>query len=482
MKRKKVCKLIGVMMMLVTAMVSLAGCSESIQTNEEIVVPKESEEEDSSKSPVTEGASGAAPGSLLSGIADQVQAPDRYTAELTEGSIHVKVDAPVIIPMAAGFKLYKVTGRVFNQEDYDNVNHVLLKDGKLWSRDYEAMAASNGFTREEIEERIARLKEKMEGDENKKLPEKEETYGETIAIFEEMLKAAPEEPVIAEIPAVVPYVEESLQNYLSGWVTVDGEDYFVALDNNYNEDWRWIRFQVEGPECRGSYMPAGLNEDDVADDGISPEKVKEEAKALMAELGFNEFTVAGEENVRIYSWDEETGEGEVLHTGYEIYFTRELDGIPITYTREPGTTIEGNDPSWPYEAINVVYGKEGLQYFLWANPYQVEEAGSEYVFLLPFSDIQAVFEKIMLKKHADWYQDISAEIYYEINEIRLGYMRVREKGNSTEGTMIPVWDFFGSETIIYDDAGETSVIAGPYESMLTINAMDGTVIDRGLGY
>ncbi len=491
MKKKNSNKITAVIMMFVMAAVIFTGCAESIQTNEEIVVPKESKEESQSEGLA---ASGAAQGNLLNGIADQVQAPERYTTEFSENRIHVKVDAPVIIPMTAGFKLYKVTGRAFTQEDYDTVNHVLLKDGKLWDRDHEKMEKSRGFTRAEIEERIKILKEQQAGNGGSKIvAAKEKTYEELIGEWEELLKEAPEEPVIAEIPPIVCHTEdpEELEenpdkNYLMGHVTVEGKDYFVALDNNLKEDWRWIQFEVRGPQSQGSYMPVSWALEETLDVNISPEKVREDAKALMKSLGFDDFAVSGEEYVQSYSFDEYSDEAKVLNSGYEIYFTRELNGIPVTYTHEPGTTVEdSNHPSWPYEAVNLTYGEEGLLDFLWINPCEVEESGDEYVFLLPFSDIQAVFEKMIPKKYADRYQDTSVEIYYEIDEIRLGYMRVREKGNAKEGTMIPVWDFFGSETIIYNnlnDKEQTNVKAGSYESLFTINAMDGTVIDRGLGY
>ena len=47
-----------------------------------------------------------------------------------------------------------------------------------------------------------------------------------------------------------------------------------------------------------------------------------------------------------------------------------------------------------------------------------------------------------------------------------------EKGNITEGKMIPVWDFFGSERIYYADLKEPYVEDGSYNSYLTINAME----------
>ena len=76
---------------------------------------------------------------------------------------------------------------------------------------------------------------------------------------------------------------------------------------------------------------------------------------------------------------------------------------------------------------------------------------------------------------------MQATASFQIRTVKLGYMRVHEKGNVREGELIPVWDFFGEETIFYDQT-EPYAEAGPYKSLLTINAVDGTVIDRGLGY
>lgn len=485
MKKKNIGKIMAAGMTFVTMLTTFSGCAESIQTDEEIVVPKESGETDQSGEDSLEGAQMAAQGSLLSGIAEQVQAPERYTAEFSEGIVHIKADAPVIVPLAAGFKLYTVTGRAFTQEDYDRINHALLKDGQLWDRDYEKMEKSRGFTRQELEEHIAQLKAQMAGDETQKYPGKEENYEEVIAMFEGMLEDAPEEPIIVSIPPVVCHTEnpeEAEKNWLSGYVTVDGEDYFVSLSNNFREDWRWVQFEVSGPRYQGLYLPVSGRDGSASNAKLFPEKIRKEAETLMAESGLDEFTVAGEEYVEAQVWDELTDTGKVVGSGYKIYFTRELEGIPVTYTYDPGTTVDEEEMFWPYEAVSFIYGEEGMEDFLWENPYQVEKAGDEYVFLLPFADIQAVFEKILPKKYTDWEEEIQAEIYCKVDEVRLGYMRVREKGDTEKGTMIPVWDFFGSETIVYNDSGEKSVKAGAYESLLTINAMDGTVIDRSLGY
>ena len=55
-----------------------------------------------------------------------------------------------------------------------------------------------------------------------------------------------------------------------------------------------------------------------------------------------------------------------------------------------------------------------------------------------------------------------------VNRITLSYSRVQNWDNPENFSMLPVWNFFDA-----DD---------PAKSLLTISAVDGTVIDRGFGY
>ena len=109
------------------------------------------------------------------------------------------------------------------------------------------------------------------------------------------------------------------------------------------------------------------------------------------------------------------------------------------------------------------------------------KSSGDKLFLMPYSDIQSVFETLFLEKYNSFFENVQATASFRIHTVKLGYMRVHEKGNVREGELIPVWDFFGEETISYDQT-EPYVEAGPYKSLLTINAVDGTVVDRSLGY
>ena len=74
------------------------------------------------------------------------------------------------------------------------------------------------------------------------------------------------------------------------------------------------------------------------------------------------------------------------------------------------------------------------------------------------------------------------KVNFQINEVRLGYMRVREDGNAGEATMIPVWDFIGTRSITYEGEEAAYDESSVFNSWITVNALDGTIIDRDLGY
>ncbi len=481
MKARKIAVLCAAVSML---SVLFTGCGDSIQSEEEIVVPKEDSDSQELEGQNDQDSGEEDVAANTGGIAQMVQAPEHYTWEQSSGDYHISVDAPVILPEAEGFKSYKVTSAVFTQEDYDKVNQVLLNGASLWERDYEAMKASNGYTASEIDEIIERLENAEKTDKAGAA-----TYEERIEEFRRLQEGALEEPVIVEVPAVVSYqktedsegvnVEYAEENVLYGNATLNGEDYTVILDNNLKDDWRWIYFNIIS--SRGNFYSVG-RQVEPGGEKISVENVRQEAQQMMTDMGFSDFIMSGDEYFASTSMNETNG--TITGTGgYGVHFTRCLDGIPVTYTDSEGSTVEDGDiSSWPYERIDIIFDQDGFAEFKWTNPYQLEKTSDEYVFLLPFADIQNVFEEMMFKKTEDFWKDVQAEVTLQVNEVRLGYMRVMEKGNVMEGTMIPVWDFLGSETFRYGDMEEAWTEEQPYRCLLTINAMDGTIIDRDLGY
>ncbi len=486
------------------------GCTGKEETEEELITIKEEESDD--------GADGLAGdhtqtsgGSALGGIAQQVQAPEHYTADLSAGDIHVKVDAQVIVPEGEGFKTYRVKARPFEQADYDTVSHTILKDQKLWDRDMETMAGSHGLTKEEIEQNVTAREEeiakvKAAGEEAVSIYEAKvgkdlEVIEEELAGLKDLLHAAPEEPAIIEVPAHVTvntgngekenHDGKKEAGWLNGYVTVDGKDYAVSLDNMVTQDWRWNNFEIIKKEEKVGYFAtyysfSGLTDAQKQGAGFSTDEVRAKAEEVVAAMGFTDFSFAGEEYYAIYANEEEYDsiQDAVKDIAYGIHFTRVFDGVPVTYTGETGTTMEDGEDHivWPYENLTLVYNREGLVNFIWGNPYEVEKVSDEYLFLLPFSEIQNTFEEMIFKKYQDWIDGTQMKIDFQINEVRLGYMRVREDGSAGEGTMIPVWDFIGTRGITYEGEEAAYDEASAFHSWITVNALDGTIISRELGY
>ncbi|WP_160560132.1 DUF6034 family protein [Parablautia muri] len=465
----------------------VSGCNDNVQTEEEIVTPKQEEEAEDAGDlgGQEEGVEGTDENG--EGIAQQVQAPETYVWEENSDTISVKVNAPVIVPKGEGFKTFQVTARTYTQEDYDRISQTILKGATLWDRDYEQMEKSHGFTREEIDEAIANFEANKANGGKYENTGKNVDYDEVIREWEALREGAPEEAIIIDVPSVVSYSpgeEYSEENRLSGYATVDGENYLVSVDNNLRDDWRWITFEVSAERSKGNFTPVVAGDETGVDVEQFPIKeLKDEAEKMMADMGFTEFTAAGDEFFRTYAWNEELEAlSEYNQDGYGLHFTRTLEGIPVTYTNSEGTAMENNaDTSWPYEKLDIIFDTEGIADFKWSNPYSIEKLSDETVFLIPFSDIQGIFQEMIFKKYDDFLEASDVELSLEIDEVHLGYMRVMDKGNVMEGTMIPVWDFFGSETICNHD-GETYTNNAPYTSCLTINAIDGTIIDRDLGY
>lgn len=189
-------------------------------------------------------------------------------------------------------------------------------------------------------------------------------------------------------------------------------------------------------------------------------------------------------------------EKDMTDTGYAFHYTRKPSGIPITYTAIPGgakdSGMDSQTVRWGYESLDIYVTRDGIDEISFTNQYDIGEKKAENLELLPFSDIMAVYEKMMLIQNADAFIDqraegadagepVQAKNFY-INKITFGYTRIYDPASdSGTGLLVPVWDFFGTYELSYDGENMTAVNDAD-KSFITIHAVDGTVVDRWLGY
>ncbi|MDL2258962.1 DUF6034 family protein [Eubacteriales bacterium OttesenSCG-928-K08] len=166
---------------------------------------------------------------------------------------------------------------------------------------------------------------------------------------------------------------------------------------------------------------------------------------------------------------------------YHFMFTRQINGAVETYTNASESNSVYSSP-WHYEKIHILIDDSGILLLNYHSPYELLETVMEETELLPFTQIQAIFEKMVVivnnevDDNAVW--DESGKLLYTITSVRLGLMSIPEKNKNT-GLLVPVWDFMGYSKGRMDathDWGYGST--NELHSFLTINAIDGSIIER----
>lgn len=286
--------------------------------------------------------------------------------------------------------------------------------------------------------------------------------------------------------------ETETYNDQSANFEMDGMQYAIYIGNSLSEYNKYInmRVQRDGADYVGLWM---MSDDDQinVEQTLSLEEAEKMADETVRAMGLDDMELAYTDagySQRYSESDFTTGtriENQGYESAYVLVYTRTIDNFPTGYTFSHGNTVEiqGTIPYtlyWPYEMITMAYDKDGLLSFEWTGPYKVSELSEEYVFLLPFSEIQNIFESIILKKNADYAeQGIVTEM--NVDKVTLSYMRIWEDSARGDATLIPVWNFFGTYHIVGDSYEQPNLIT-PGTSLLTINAMDGTIVDVDRGY
>lgn len=164
---------------------------------------------------------------------------------------------------------------------------------------------------------------------------------------------------------------------------------------------------------------------------------------------------------------------------YEFIFTPSIEGIPLVYADGSASEFSPQDtyasPRY-YEAVYVIIDEEGVKSYYWEAPFKQIEKVVDIHELLSFSEIQEIFKYIAPKDFKKYVMNDSVcEVF--ISRVSLGYMHISEQNSKNTGLIVPVWDFWGTVRNDKCIVGESG-----YTSLLTINAIDGTIINRGKGY
>jgi hypothetical protein len=158
---------------------------------------------------------------------------------------------------------------------------------------------------------------------------------------------------------------------------------------------------------------------------------------------------------------------------------RAVEGLPTAYIQgetnietEEGRELEQYLRSWEYEALEIGVTDVGVSGFEWRAPLEFLEKRVENSVLLPFSEIQDIFERMLRVTYE--IQAEGSKMTLEIKDVRLEMMRVVEQGSVENGLLIPVWNFYGIRHREFKNGEIDSTIC---HILLCVNAIDGSIID-----
>ena len=147
--------------------------------------------------------------------------------------------------------------------------------------------------------------------------------------------------------------------------------------------------------------------------------------------------------------------------------------------------------SWWMENVQIKVGKDGILSFTWTAPSTEPVVKETQSALLPFEEIASIADTmlpivIVGPKETplvdlDRINGFDTHMDVEITKVSLTLMRIRDKG-SLQGTIVPVWDFWCTWSWYDVDKAEDQHGNFTTQPMLTINAVDGSIVDRQLGY
>lgn len=409
-----------------------------------------------------------------------------YEAADTSGRLHIKADAKIIVPAVEKLPVARVSRGRFTIRDLENLSHILGVGGIPVSQD-------TSFPKEYYLPQLNQLMEMRQNGRLDKYASMEELDNAIRELMDKM-EQAPETAQAIEHDLSFKPMENGGETVNLRWMRSNAVLASLSVVNDeqgagsYAEYLRDVTRRAEFSTLTAQGLSVTLNYEQTRNPNFKKPAISETdamniAQAAIDGLDLKDFVCTGKRMAALYNSTiaAEDGERQGL---YEFMFTRSVNGTAITYTNEdmaadPGRTDVAAKP-WLYEKIRIFIDDEGIFALVWNAPHVLEGVEYKAVSLLPFEKIRGIFESMIVVKNKQVEDGtLLRDKNITVTEVRLGLMRIIEKDNNDTAYLVPVWDFFGT----YDSDGGTLVIGEDgYETLLTINAVDGSVIDRTLGY
>ena len=355
-------------------------------------------------------------------VAERVGAPERWQGEFATatGRTHVYVDMTIEVPEVEAIPLWEVKPHTFTVEEISRFADIMLGEGNWHQEEYGV---------DSVEGEPCYLTSEYAGDAGICYScylyndERHAVYGDY-----DILKAMPD------------------------WHITPHLDFATPFEENWGRDICTEEEAVAMADALVAQIAPGLTLD-----GINPEK--------------DGRYMSGRIDDRVH-----------FEYGHRLHYERTVSGIRVTPVHQQGArdAQEQLNPVLAYEKLTMDIGEKGIFSFRWENPIEITDMIAEDCELLSFDQVMDIFGTIAPLSIQNTEYEANNALY--VDRAVLGYMCLQERDKPMSYRLVPVWDFFGERTIGRERYGKRNGYSSYDWSLLTINAIDGTIIDRDLGY
>lgn len=473
------------------------------------------------------------------GSKDVAGVADNYTIYENEFSdeklgVSVKANAKVEIPATDKLSVYRVKQKKISQNFIDKVVNALGIENQMYDG-----SMLDVKTKDDIAKEIQRLKKEMKSlssSDEDKITKKEDEL--SIKQYEKEYKNAPESVNMDEYKMDIKLnkVDDLVKKYNNSefyeWVASHnkGGEYmycigeandgskksiYVQNNKNYGNCFRYFSSRnVYGfikSAAIGDYLDTNLGmwpadekpsmenlrlvgeEEDYYDNifkyekeyknektTISADRAQQIADDFLNKIDLKDFTCSKNQLVYEMIDSEVTEYDRGARKVYFLRYLRQVDNVQVN--NESGTKFADSGSGdnyqkfmWPGESIDFIINDDGIVTFNYNTPIEITKTVVEKSNLKKFDEIKDTFEQMITTTNS--VENSEEKIDMNVNEVVLRYMRISEENSFDTGLLVPVWEFLGTKESNYEKSDSSEE-----KNLLTINGIDGTVIDVQLGY
>ncbi len=385
--------------------------------------------------------------------ASSTQHNETWQEQLSGTNVTVNIDAKIILPKVAQFPVVEVGSKLYTEDDAWEIIKVFFQDSAVYDEPI--------FTKEDLEAQILTLKKELAEVHSGALDEDAESIQAEIDYYTQLLQNAPSENDVPQALTDLSFEEQNEREVINVSATIGNNNYPATLmifknTSEYNSG-IYFSNRLDGIS---TYPVTENNMEMTLDEAIS------KAQSTMSELGLEDMILTA------------SGiEGSENEQGYVLHFMKSVNGIGISDYQSHMMSGQKEGEASVYapfinpEQVTIYINDTGILKFYLSNALKIGEVINENVDTLSVKEAKDIFrEQVFYNYYAPDYNPLTIDV----NRIELGYFVQSVKDQQGLFRAIPVWDFLASEKLAEGDSYTYSV--------LTINAIDGSIVNRDLGY